>query len=219
MNEEVKLMNKRTSSNYIVMKRILDVMAALVGIALIVVTSVILYIPYHMGKNKGKMFFKQQRIGKDGELFEIYKFRSMRENADVYLYENKELYKKYIENGYKLEQHEDPRITKLGAFLRTTSIDELPQFINVLKGEMSMVGPRPIIEEELDEYKKKGKVEEFLSMKPGITGVWQTSGRSNVQYPERVYLEISYAENQSIFTDLSIIIKTCVKVLKKEGAY
>lgn len=219
MEEEVELTKEKRYYLYVIMKRCLDIVGGLVGLVLILITSIILFIPYRIGKNKGKMFFKQQRIGKNGELFEIYKFRSMRENADMYLLENKKLYEKYIQNGYKLEPHEDPRITQLGVLLRKTSIDELPQFINVLKGDMSMVGPRPIVQEELNEYVKKNKAKEFLSMKPGITGVWQSSGRSNIQYPERVYLEISYAANQSILKDLMIIFKTCFKVFKKEGAY
>lgn len=200
-------------------KRIFDIIGGAIGSLVVVIACLILFIPYRIGKNKGKMIFKQKRIGENGELFEIYKFRSMRENADTYLYNDKELYNKYVENGYKLEPKEDPRITKFGIFLRKTSIDELPQFINVLQGTMSLVGPRPIVEVELEEYIKLDKTNEFLSMKPGITGIWQVSGRSNIGYPERVYLEISYLENPSLKKDLIIIVKTFFKVFKKEGAY
>lgn len=200
-------------------KRGLDIVGGVVGLVPFIIACGILYVPYKIGSNKGPMIFKQSRIGENGELFNIYKFRSMRVNADVILRADGELYQKYIDNGYKLEQSEDPRITRLGAFIRKMSIDELPQFINVVKGEMSLVGPRPIVTEELEEYKRENKVAEFLSMKPGITGVWQTSGRSNVGYPERVDLEVSYAEKNSILFDLKVIAKTIVKVFKKEGAY
>lgn len=207
------------NSRYKSAKRILDIIGGSIGSCLVLLACLILFIPYRIGKNKGKMIFKQKRIGENGELFEIYKFRSMRENADVYLHENKELYDKYVKNGYKLEPHEDPRITKFGIFLRKTSLDELPQFINVLQGNMALVGPRPIVQAELEEYTKLAKKEEFLSMKPGITGIWQVSGRSNIGYPERVYLEISYLENPSMSKDIVIILKTVFKVFKKEGAY
>lgn len=209
------IMNNR----YKEVKRAVDIVGGLTGTVIVFVVCIILFIPYRIGKNKGKMIFKQKRIGENGELFEIYKFRSMRENADIYLHENRELYDKYVANGYKLEPQEDPRITKLGIFLRKTSLDELPQFINVLQGNMTLVGPRPIVQAELEEYTKLGKKEEFLSMKPGITGIWQVSGRSNIGYPERVYLEISYLEEPSLSKDLVIILKTVLKVFKKEGAY
>lgn len=200
-------------------KRIFDIFGGFIGIICMVLVYIILWIPYRIGKNKGEMLFRQLRLGENGKSFEIYKFRTMRENADEYLYQDRKLYTKYVENGYKLEPDEDPRITRLGSFLRKTSLDELPQFINVLKGEMSLVGPRPIIRQELDEYIKLNKDKEFLSMKPGVTGVWQVSGRSNIGYPERVYLEISYVNNDSIFRDLLILFKTIFKVIQKEGAY
>lgn len=210
---------KKKSRSYRVEKRILDILGSLLGLVLFGCAYIILFIPYKVGLNKGPMIFKQPRIGKNGELFNIYKFRSMRVNADEILRCDKELYQKYINKGYKLEPSEDPRITKLGLFIRKTSIDELPQFINVIKGNMSLVGPRPIVSEELEEYKHENKVSEFLSMKPGITGVWQTAGRSNVGYPERVFLEISYTKKANILFDLKILSKTILKVFMKEGAY
>lgn len=209
----------RKQTRYEFRKRILDILSGIIGILAFVFIYIILFIPYHIGANKGPIMFTQKRIGKNGELFSIYKFRSMRCDADEHLHANKELYLKYIQNDYKLEPHEDPRITRLGLFLRKTSLDELPQFINVLKGEMSIVGPRPIVQEELKEYMKQNKVQEFIAMKPGITGVWQTNGRSNVGYPERVDLEISYSQNESLLFDLNIIWKTFGKVFRKEGAY
>lgn len=210
---------KLNKEHYRLAKRSLDLVGGVIGLIPLGIAFGILFIPYKIGANKGPMIFNQKRIGENGELFNIYKFRSMRVKADQILQADEELHQKYIANGYKLEPNTDPRITKLGRFIRKTSIDELPQFINVVKGNMSLVGPRPIVTEELEEYKKAGKVNEFLSMKPGITGVWQTAGRSNVGYPNRVFLEISYAEKQSVLFDLKVIIKTIVKVFKKEGAY
>lgn len=204
---------------YLVAKRFLDICFGCVGIIFFILACVLLFIPYKFGDNKGPIVFKQKRMGKFGEEFWIYKFRSMKVNADEILKSDQILYKKYIDNGYKLEPSDDPRITTLGAFLRKTSIDEIPQFVNVIKGEMSLVGPRPVVVEELKEYEALGLLNDFTAMKPGITGVWQTSGRSNVGYPERVYLELKYANNSSILFDLKIIMKTILKVFVKEGAY
>jgi exopolysaccharide production protein ExoY len=206
-------------SIYYFLKRVLDIFGCFFGILLLIVCYIVLFIPYNFGENKGKMLFKQKRIGRNGEYFYIYKFRSMKQNADEILRNDPVLYEKYVNNGYKLEPHEDPRITRLGFYIRKLSIDEIPQFINVLKGEMSLVGPRPIVLEELEEYKKLKEDKLFLSMKPGITGVWQTAGRSNIGYPDRVFLENSYAKKMSIFFDIKILFLTIVKVFKKEGAY
>nr|WP_245154003.1 sugar transferase [Jeotgalibacillus proteolyticus] len=202
---------------YDISKRILDVAGALFGVLICLFFAVILSPFYIFGKNKGPMVFKQLRTGKNGDAFYIYKFRSMVINAEQELKNNKILYKKYIENNYKLEQHEDPRITKLGAFIRKTSIDEFPQFINVLKGDMSLVGPRPVVEEELREYGQFKHV--FLAVKPGITGYWQASGRSDVGYPERTDIELYYIYNKSLKLDIKIIIKTVLSVIKVKGAY
>jgi exopolysaccharide production protein ExoY len=206
-----------TGMLYTNFKRLMDLIGAFFGI-LILLILVIFFAPFYVtGKNKGNMFFKQTRIGKNGKEFNIYKFRSMVKDADILLKQNKELYAKYIRNNYKLEPHEDPRITKFGQFLRKSSLDEFPQFINVLKGEMSLVGPRPVVKVELQEYGHKKN--DFLSVKPGVTGYWQASGRSSVGYPERVDLELFYVYNQSTLFDFKIIIKTIVSVLQKRGAY
>lgn len=202
---------------YLFIKRCIDIIGALIGLIISSPIFILVSIMYVFGESKGPVFFKQQRYGKNGELFYIYKFRSMVVNADEKLKQNKVLYQKYIKNNYKLEQNEDPRITKLGRFLRKTSLDELPQFINVLKGEMSLVGPRPIVEEELKEYKDKRN--DFLSVKPGMTGYWQVSGRSNVGYPERIDIELYYVYNQSLRLDFKILYKTIKVVILKIGAY
>jgi exopolysaccharide production protein ExoY len=206
-----------TSKIYVLTKRTMDIIGAIIGLILTSPLFLFISIFYLFGDSKGPIFFKQVRVGKNGKRFRIYKFRSMIVNAEEKLKANKELYQKYLKNNYKLEPHEDPRITNLGRFLRKTSLDEIPQLINVLKGEMSLVGPRPVLEEELIEYKER--VNEFLSVKPGITGYWQVSGRSNIGYPERVDLELYYVYNKSIWLDIKILILTVFLVLARKGAY
>lgn len=206
-----------TSKPYAFTKRFLDVTGATIGLILLFPLFLLISILYMSGESKGPIFFNQTRVGKNGKVFQIYKFRSMVVNAEEKLKSDKLLYKKYLDNNYKLEPHEDPRITSLGRFLRKTSLDEIPQLINVLKGEMSLVGPRPVVKEELQEYGIKAG--EFLSVKPGLTGFWQVSGRSDVGYPERVDLELHYICNQSLSFDIKIILKTVWMVLLKKGAY
>lgn len=207
--------NRITSMN----KRIFDITCSFFGLVVLSPVFLVLGLTIKFKEPKGTIFFKQRRVGGNGKVFFIYKFRSMKLNADQILHADENLYKKYVQNGYKLGPKEDPRVTKLGAILRETSLDELPQLFNVLIGNMSLVGPRPIVEEELVEYEKTGTKEAFLKMKPGITGVWQISGRSNVGYPDRVYLELSYLEKRSTVFDFKVIIKTLWKVLAREGAY
>ncbi|WP_459226921.1 sugar transferase [Rossellomorea arthrocnemi] len=205
------------SFTYSFFKRTMDIMGAMVGLVIVIPLFILISILYVSGESKGPVIFKQSRIGKNGKEFKIYKFRSMVLNAEGKLKSNKQLYEKYIQNNYKLEPNEDPRITNLGRFLRKTSLDEIPQLINVLKGEMSLVGPRPVVTEELREYGEK--VNQFLAVKPGLTGFWQVSGRSNVGYPERVDLELHYVYNQSLLFDIKIILLTVWMVLLKKGAY
>lgn len=195
----------------------MDLVGALIITLLVLPIVLVILIAYLFEPKKGPAFFKQQRAGKSGQMFNIYKFRSMAIDAEERLKQEPALYKKYVENNYKLEPHEDPRITKLGAFLRKTSLDELPQVINVLKGEMSLVGPRPVVEPELEEYGRR--VDDFLSVKPGVTGYWQVSGRSNVFYPERVDVELYYVFNRSLILDIKILLKTVLQVLIRKGAY
>lgn len=215
----VKLDESELSQNnvYLITKRGMDIIFSLVGILLLLPVFLIIISFYLFGENKGPAFFKQKRVGKNGEIFYIYKFRSMIVDAENVLKSNKILYKKYIENNYKLHPEEDPRITKLGNFLRKTSLDELPQLFNVIKGEMSLVGPRPVVEEELKEYAPH--TERFLSVKPGVTGYWQICGRSEVNYPERADLELHYVLNQTLLFDIEIIIKTLLLVILRKGAY
>lgn len=208
---------KKQSLTYLFFKRLTDIVLSL--LALICFSPVFLgvWIANHFGDNKGPLFFKQTRIGKNGKPFKMYKFRSMIVNADEILHSNIELYEKYVENNYKLEPDEDPRITKLGRWLRRTSIDEIPQFINILKGDMSIVGPRPVVKEELKEY--GDRVDKFLSVKPGAMGLWQASGRSNIGYPERCDLELSYVDHASYWYDVKIMFKNIISIFKNTGAY
>lgn len=208
---------KKQSLTYLFFKRLTDIVLSL--LALICFSPVFLgvWIVNRFGDNKGPLFFKQTRIGKNGKPFKMYKFRSMIVNADEMLHSNIELYEKYVENNYKLEPDEDPRITKLGRWLRRTSIDEIPQFINILKGDMSIVGPRPVVKEELKEY--GDRVDKFLSVKPGAMGLWQASGRSNIGYPERCDLELSYVDHASYWYDVKIMFKNIISIFKNTGAY
>lgn len=208
---------KEPSTLFLVTKRVIDILLASIGLILTSPIFFIIFILYNFGDSKGNVFFKQLRYGKNGEQFYIYKFRSMVMDADKKLKNDPALYQKYIQQNYKLEPTEDPRLTKFGRFIRKTSMDELPQLINVLKGDMSIVGPRPIVEEELNEYAHQKN--DFLSVKPGITGYWQINGRSNVGYPKRVDLELYYIYNQSFWLDLKILLKTFVVVFLRKGAY
>ncbi|WP_454870770.1 sugar transferase [Priestia megaterium] len=216
-NEQAQESKGYQNPLYLCLKRIGDILGA--SIALLITCPVFLLISllYLFGDNKGPVFFSQKRIGRQGKVFKMYKFRSMIVNAEEVLKKDQFLYKKYIENSYKLEPNEDPRITKIGKLLRITSLDELPQLINVLRGDMSLVGPRPVIKEELKEYQHRLK--DFLSVKPGVTGYWQICGRSEVGYPERAKIEFYYIDHQSFKLDGLILFKTVWLVLKRKGAY
>ncbi|MBP3041628.1 sugar transferase [Bacillaceae bacterium Marseille-Q3522] len=206
-----------TSFFYNKTKRLIDIIGSLVGLLFVGIVYIAIRLFYFFGEAKGPVLFKQKRFGKDGRQFDLYKFRSMCVDADKKLKANKLMYEKYLKNNYKLEPEEDPRITRFGRFLRKTSLDELPQLINVLKGDMSLVGPRPVVEEELMEY--KNHTSDFLSVKPGMTGFWQVSGRSDIGYPERVDLELYYVYNQSMKFDFYILFKTVLMVILRKGAY
>lgn len=162
-------------------------------------------------------FYKQIRIGQYGKPFGMFKFRSMIFNADKVLESNPKLYQKYVDNGFKLPEGEDPRVTKIGAFIRKTSLDEIPQFLNVLIGEMALVGPRPIVKKEMFEY--GDQINEFLSVKPGALGLWQASGRANIGYPERCDIELEYIKNASYWYDVKVFFACCISIIKRDGAF
>lgn len=207
----------RSKAGYLFFKRLFDIAIALVGMIVLVIVTIILATFYSFGKNKGRIFFSQERIGLNGKTFKIYKYRSMVENAEEILKRNPKLYQKYIENSYKLLPEEDPRMTGLGRFIRKHSIDEIPQFINILKGDMSFIGPRPVIEEELLQYGER--VSKFLSVKPGATGWWQVSGRSEIGYPERCDMELYYVDNFSFKLDMKIFFLELKRIITKDAAY
>lgn len=199
-----------------IIKRIFDIFGSLCII--FVVSPILLYISYKVRKDGGPAIYGHERIGKGGKAFKCLKFRSMvinsKEVLDTLLLNDTEAKKEWDET-FKLKN--DPRITKIGALLRRTSLDELPQLFNVLKGEMSLVGPRPIINAELDRYNEE--VGYYLLSKPGMTGLWQVSGRSDVDYETRVYLDAWYVKNWSMWNDVAILFKTVGVVLNKDGAY
>lgn len=212
-DKSVKLEYKKTFYNFI--KRLSDII--LTWIALIVLSPIFLIIAILIKiDSKGSVFYKHKRIGKNGEYIYLYKFRSMysdsKERLEKLLEDSK--IKKEWEENFKLDN--DPRITRVGKFLRKTSLDELPQLINILTGDMSIVGPRPIIDGEIEKYgKNKAK---FLSVTPGLTGWWACNGRSCTSYKERMDLELYYVDNRSLKLDFKVIIKTFISVLKRDGA-
>ena len=199
-------------------KRIFDIFVGLIGTLLLIPITIGIYIAKKILKeDDGPIFYDQLRIGKDGKHFKLYKYRSMIVGADEILKEylsNNEEARIEFEQNQKLKN--DPRITKLGNFLRKTSLDEFPQFINILKGDMSLVGPRPIVDREIELFGDKMKT--VHSVRPGLTGYWAANGRSDTTYEQRVEMEAYYAENFSLLLDIKIIVKTIKSVIKKEGA-
>lgn len=208
----------KTNIAFRVVKRIIDIVAGLVGVILLIpITALVWIVRIIKKENTGPLFYEQLRIGKNGKQFRMYKFRSMCMNADeklkTYLAENEEARKEYKK--YKKLKN-DPRITKVGCFLRKTSIDEFPQFINVLFGSMSLVGPRPYLpreKEDMGEYYST-----IVKVKPGLTGPWQVAGRSNLEFEDRMKLDIEYVKSMSIRKDIKMLWKTVTKVFKKDGA-
>ncbi len=195
--------------------RIFAILALLLSIPLMVGISLIIKLT-----DKGPIFFKQKRVGFRGKPFYVIKFRTMYPDAEKRL---KELLEKDPKAREEWEKYwklkNDPRITPIGKFLRKTSLDELPQFFNVLKGEMSVVGPRPVVEEELKKF-YKDKAKYYISVKPGITGYWQVEGRSDIEnYEKRVEMDVWYVKNMSFWLDLKIILKTIWVMLTGKGAY
>ncbi|KKU30760.1 MAG: Undecaprenyl-phosphate galactose phosphotransferase [candidate division WWE3 bacterium GW2011_GWA1_46_21] len=210
---------------YDVTKRIIDVVGALVGVVIFSPVMVAIAIWIKIVSPEGSVFADiPQRVGRHGRNFRFYKFRSMIPNALQWLRDHPELYKKYQENGYKLGQDEDPRLIPGAKFLRKSSIDEFPQFFNVLRGEMSLVGPRAYFPFEVEEQTKRFPetaelMPVVLSVNPGITGIWQISGRSEITFPERVRMDADYAKRRSLLYDLVIMLKTPLVVLGAKGAY
>ena len=201
---------------FLFIKRLFDIIVSFIGCIFLLPIIVIVKICNVFTGDFKSVFYKQKRIGKNGKFIYIYKFRSMVPNADEVLKEllKDKKYKEEWDLNQKFEN--DPRITKMGKILRKTSLDEAPQFINVLKGDMSLIGPRPLIEGELDAH--KGNHELYESMRPGITGWWACNGRSATTYKKRLELEYFYLMNASLLLDIKCIFKTIKTVLCRDGA-
>ena len=200
----------------LILKRALDIVGS--GLSLILLAPVLAFIGLLIALDTpGPILFAQYRLGRFGRPIRCLKFRSMYVDAEARLFSDPVLFRRYVENNYKLPDAGDARITRVGRFLRRTSLDELPQLWNVLKGEMSMVGPRPIVPDEIHHYNGEGPL--LLSLKPGITGAWQVSGRSSVPYPQRVAVELEYVERWSLWRDLSILVRTLPAVFMARGVH
>lgn len=200
---------------YIFIKRFLDIIGAFLGVIILSPVFLLVAIAIKIEDPKGDIIFGHMRVGKDGKLFPCFKFRSMYANAEEMKNNFTPEQKKEYEETFKLK--DDPRITKVGNFIRKTSLDELPQMFNILRGEMTIVGPRPIVEDELKYYGEYAKY--YKAVKPGLTGLWQVSGRSDTSYDERVELDMEYITTRNTFKDIYIMMMTVVKVIKREGSY
>ena len=195
------------------MKRLFDIVAAICGIVILSPLMIIIAVLIK-GEDHGPIFYKQVRVGKNGKTFKMYKFRSMFVNADKMLDKLKE---QNDVDGPMFKMKDDPRVTKIGHFIRKHSLDELPQFFNVLKGDMSLVGPRPPLPSEVAEYSEYDKQRLFVT--PGCTGLWQATERNEVGFNEMVQLDIQYIKRASFIFDLWIIWKTVEIVIKPNGSY
>ena len=202
---------------YLLVKRIIDIIVSLLGIIALIPITIIIKIAYICSGDHNSILFSQDRIGKDGKTFRFYKFRSMVPNADKVLFkalsEDKELLEEYHKHR-KLKN--DPRITKVGRILRKTSIDEMPQFINILLGDMTLIGNRPYLPREKEAM--GDAYAEITKMRPGLTGYWQVSGRSNTTFKKRLELEKHYSNNACFMLDAKIFFKTFIVVLNGKGA-
>jgi len=208
----------------LILKRAIDIVGAVVLMIVFSPIFIILSLLIKLDSTGPVFADTPERVGKEGKLFKMYKFRSMIENAHMLLRRDpklKSLYEQYKRNSYKLK--DDPRVTPLGRFMRKHSLDELPQLINVLRGEMSLVGPRAYYPDELVEQQKKypktrNLVKKVLSIKPGITGYWQVSGRSEVNFDKRIAMDADYVQNRSLWYDIKILFKTPWAMISGKGA-
>ena len=199
---------------YDLMKRIIDLVLGCLGLVLI--SPVLLWVAYKIRKEdpNGSVIFKQKRVGRNGKLFTMYKFRSMCEDAEEQL---ETLVDKNEIKGAMFKMKEDPRVTEFGKFIRRTSLDELPQLVNVIKGDMSLIGPRPPLQREVAEYSQYDM--QRLLVKPGCSGLWQVNGRNDVHFEDMVNFDIEYIQKRGIRYDIALIIKTIKVMMKPDGAY
>ena len=205
--------HRNDRKSYRLIKRVFDVSFSAAALILLALPMALITVLIKL-ESPGPAIFVHNRYGKNGRPLPLLKFRSMHMNAeqmiDLFTPEQKEEW----EQNFKLEN--DPRITRIGSFLRRTSLDELPQFINILKGELTLVGPRPIVEEELERY--GSEKEKFLSVTPGLTGYWQAYARSNCTYEQRMEMELYYVDHANLWWDIKIIFATVGAVLSRRGA-
>ena len=198
-------------------KRTVDILAGIVGCIILIPLAVVVFILNRLNDEDGPLFYVQDRIGKDGKLFSMLKFRTMVMDADDKLEEflkaNPEIKEEFMI--YRKIKN-DPRVTKIGKFLRSSSIDEWPQFISILTGKMSLVGPRPYLSREKEQMGRYYKI--IIKDKPGLTGLWQTEGRSDVTFEDRIELDIKYHKKKSLFEDIRILFNTFLNVICKKGA-
>ena len=213
---------RETVNNYILrntrlfIKRIVDIIGGIIGTILLLPLTAIVFIGNKICKDNGPVFYSQERIGKDGKAFKMYKYRSMVVGADDVLndlLQQDEIARKEYKKYKKLKN--DPRVTKMGSFLRKTSLDEFPQFINVLKGDISLVGPRAYLPREKEDMGEK--YDKIIRVKPGLTGLWQVNGRNQTTFEDRLNIDIEYSHKFNLLLDIKILIRTVLKVVKKEG--
>lgn len=199
-------------------KRCFDITVAAVLLVLLAPLFLLigLAVKLHDG---GPVLFRQSRLGQGGRQFRIAKFRTMVTDAEARLRANPDLYARYVSNDFKLDLAEDVRVSRLGRFLRASSLDEVPQLLNVLRGDMSLVGPRPIVQPELIEYTTRGAAAAYLAGRPGLTGLWQISGRNRLGYDDRVRLDVVYLASASPGSDLKILLRTPLAVLRRDGVH
>ena len=223
MKEEILDNNDITTKDIVIevnlysfIKRFLDIFFSVLALIPFLILLIIIKIIHILNNDFNSIFFNQLRVGKDNKMFKMYKFRTMIPDAEEVLKEmlKDKKYKKEWNENHKFEN--DPRITKIGNLLRKSSLDEIPQILNIIKGDMSIIGPRPVTQEEVDAYKKNKN--KLVSVRPGLTGWWACNGRSNISNRERKKLELYYVDNISFKLDLKIFFLTIVKVLKRDGA-
>lgn len=200
-------------------KALFDRLAA--GLGLVVVSPLLLALAVAIRiEEGGPVLFRQERVGRGGQPFVCYKFRTMRHDAESLLQQweasNHPNWTRYVDSNFKL--HDDPRVTRVGRFLRRTSLDELPQLWNIVRGDMSLVGPRPLLAREIGDYGENA-FRHYCQLRPGLTGLWQVSGRSDVSFTQRAELDMAYFERQSWHTDLRLLVRTVKVLFSRQGAY
>lgn len=197
-------------------KRAIDLALVLVALPVLLVVGLLTVLAVRL-TSRGPVVFGQERVGLGGRHFTMYKFRTMHREAEAQLRDDRRLWDEYVANGFKVPAELDRRVTRVGRFLRCSSLDELPQFVNVVLGHMSLVGPRPVVPDEIENYGDRREL--YLSVRPGLTGAWQVNGRSTVDYPDRVELDATYVQTWSLWQDVKILARTPLVVLGARGAH